>query len=197
MSLDLANPWQRQEFLVERALAHGHVVLTGLGLGLLARDLELLDCVEKVTVLEADKDVIDLWRTLCRINNYQPQKIEVINQRADQVQQIKHDCLFLDHWESHSENLVVAEARTLASQSSADTVWFWPGALYYMQWCKQGQHAMTTDTYQQWRDHVAIPKLPQAAPIQVLVNQYQVYKEADYEGYRSMLANWSKAPLLE
>lgn len=197
MTVDNHDPWQRREFLVEHDLAHGHVVLTGLGLGLLARDLEQLDRVHRITVLEANRDVIEIWHELCRVNDYRAKKIQILNQRADQVQTIAHDCLFLDHWESHSEHYVIGEAQTLASQSSAEVVWFWPGALYYMQWCQRRQQAMSADTYQQWRDHVAIPKLPKDPAMEVLVNQYRVYKEADYEGYRSMIANWSKAPLLD
>jgi hypothetical protein len=172
-------------------------VLTGLGLGLLARDLEQLDRVHKITVLEANRDVIEIWHELCRVNDYEAKKIQILNGRAEDAKNIEHDCLFLDHWESHSEQHVIGEAQTLAGQSSAEVVWFWPGALYYMQWCRRRQQAMSANTYQQWRDHVAILKLPKDIAIEVLVNQYRVYKEADYEGYRSMIANWSKAPLLD
>jgi hypothetical protein len=197
MTLDGDNPWQRQEFLVEHQLARGHVVLTGLGLGLLARDLEQLEGVREITVLEAHSDVIEIWHELCRVNGYQTKKIQILNGRAEDAKNIAHDCLFLDHWESHSEHVVVSEARALAGRSSAEVVWFWPGALYYMQWCQRQQREISAGTYHQWLDHVAIDKLPQEVPIQVLENQYRIYKEADYEGYRSMLANWSKAPLLE
>lgn len=77
--------------------AHGDVFIAGLGLGLIVREIQVKDDVTSITVLEKNKEVIDLVVP----NNLFNGKVKIINGDAWEYEfqkGTKFDSLYLDIW---------------------------------------------------------------------------------------------------
>ena len=112
---------QIEEFKSSYELAHGHCVLTGLGLGILPAMLLKNPRVTKITVFELSKDVIDFNRAL---NNIDP-RITIIQGFAQTIRNIEADCLLLDHYEFESIEWIKNDINMIYSQNKIPLVWFW------------------------------------------------------------------------
>jgi hypothetical protein len=115
------NKEEIKDFNSSNELAHGHCVLTGLGLGIFPAMLLENPRVTKITVFEMSQDVIDFNRAL---NNIDP-RITVICKFAQNIKDIEADCLLLDHYEFESIEWIKNDIEMIYSQNKIPLVWFW------------------------------------------------------------------------
>lgn len=90
---------QVKEMYSQYDMAHGRVLLTGFGFGLLASWIASKPEVKSVTVVELYKDVVDVFL----LNNKLSDKIEIVFCDASKYITNEHyDCVFLDHYEQQN-----------------------------------------------------------------------------------------------
>jgi hypothetical protein len=121
MTYSPVHKHQIKEFYSSYELAHGHCILTGLGLGILPAMLLENPKVTKITVFELSQDVIDFNRAL---NNIDP-RITIIRESAQNIKNMNADCLLLDHYEFESIDFIKNDIKMIYSQNNIPLVWFW------------------------------------------------------------------------
>lgn len=67
------SPSEMADMEVMASYAQGHVFVAGLGLGLLAHKLAENEKVDKITIVEINKNIIDL------VKDYLPEKVEIVH----------------------------------------------------------------------------------------------------------------------
>ncbi len=110
--------------------ARGHTVVMGLGMGWVAANIALQPAVDRVTVVERDGDVLELFG-LCRVLEGLPEsatrKMELV--RADalqwQPQGTPVDFLYADIWLNLAEPETLAEVQRMQANVRAAQVYFW------------------------------------------------------------------------
>jgi hypothetical protein len=103
-------------------LAHGNVLLTGLGFGILAVALAQKENVSSVTVLELNSDVTKAFLE----NNSQNDKIKIIQGDATSyTTDLKYDCLLPDHYEFQSDSWKLRDMSNIFKRVDAETYWPW------------------------------------------------------------------------
>jgi hypothetical protein len=86
----------REQLYSSYDLAHGKVLLTGFGFGVLADWIASKDNVSEVHVIEKYPDVIECFLK----NNNMPNKIKIIIADASEYKSNEeYDCIFIDHYE--------------------------------------------------------------------------------------------------
>ncbi|WP_010459418.1 hypothetical protein [Acidovorax radicis] len=110
--------------------ARGHTVVMGLGMGWVAANIALQPTVERVTVVERDGDVLELFRR-CRVLEGLPEaaarKVELVQADALQWQPqgAPVDFLYADIWLYLAEPQTLAEVQRMQANVLATQVYFW------------------------------------------------------------------------
>lgn len=110
--------------------ARGHTVVMGLGMGWVAANMALQPSVNRVTVVERDGDVLELFRR-CRVLEGLPQsaaaKVELVQADALQWQPpgAPVDFLYADIWLHLAEPQALAEVQRMQANVRAAQVYFW------------------------------------------------------------------------
>lgn len=123
MYLDRYTNKEIKEFYSQYDMAHGDVLISGFGFGILTCWLASKPEVNSVTVLEVSKDIYDIFL----INNKLPDKVNVIITDASEYKTDKHfDCLFLDHYETNTNEWVFKDIKNIINNiPNHDLLWFW------------------------------------------------------------------------
>jgi hypothetical protein len=106
---------------------HGHTVVVGLGLGLVARELEKNRKVKCVSIIERNPDVIELNRPTLKVGPRQPKAFRnvewTIEMDLEELTRIPVDCiiwdLFVGEGQSHFASAIIVYK---ALRDQADTV---------------------------------------------------------------------------
>jgi hypothetical protein len=160
MGYDYSNHWQAREFYIEIELAKGVCITTGLGLGILQTNLCLKEDVTKVIVYEKSSDVIDIFYKMIEKNNFDISKLEIKQSDADTIEGEVCDCLFPDHFESESDDYVIANVRKLSEQNEAKLVWYWPAGYHFLKFLTLNALTANCDSYIKWAGNTGIKNLP-------------------------------------
>jgi hypothetical protein len=103
-------------------LAHGEVIISGLGFGILALWLCNKPEVSHVTVLEVSKDVIDVFKA----SNAVPHNMTILECDASKfVSSKKYDCLFLDHYEKQRFDWRIKNMKQVCKNINHNIFWSW------------------------------------------------------------------------
>jgi hypothetical protein len=147
-----------KEFNSSYDVAYGHCVLSGLGLGVLPALLLQKPEVKNITVYEINEDVVKLNKIVGFVDL---NKITVINKSIEEVNNIKCDCLLLDHYEFESENYILNNMKTITNNINYDKVWFWKAEYFILLNYLYGNSKLTlTESYLEWMaKYNHIPKL--------------------------------------
>lgn len=109
--------------------ARGHTVVMGLGMGWVAVNMALNPAVRKVTIIERDPEVIDLFQLSGALNALQSaitDKIRVV--RADALEwrpEESVDFLYADIWQRLEEPQTLDDVRRMQANVQADVIYFW------------------------------------------------------------------------
>ena len=112
---------QAKQFYSHYNLAYGHVVCTGLGFGTREKWLSSKPEVEKITVIEAFKPIIDYHKD---IGTEWSDKIEIIHCDANDYKG-KCDFLSLDHYEFNDIQSIIDSIKRIAKNVKHKSIWFW------------------------------------------------------------------------
>lgn len=102
--------------------AHGDVLVTGLGFGLVALWLCNKPEVKSVTVLEISEEVIALFKSA----NEVPDKLTILNTDALTFETDDYyDCILLDHYETQDMDWRIANMRDICERIKHESFWAW------------------------------------------------------------------------
>lgn len=107
----------------------GHVVVMGLGLGWLAANAALNPKVTKVTIIELDPSVIELFNNLGSLKGLSDDiknKITIIC--ADALKwksEINVDFLYVDIWKNLNEDSALNDVRIIQNNLNATVIYYW------------------------------------------------------------------------
>ena len=139
MTYDMTTYQQIYQLQLEFETGVGHIVLTGLGLGILTILLAKKPSVESVTVYELNESVIKLFYFFCNKNKIPKcilDKIKIINQDANSFNNQTFDYGFLDHYELETPGEIIDSVKSISVRNNIKNVWFWPLRGFYVQWAK-------------------------------------------------------------
>lgn len=109
--------------------AHGHTVIMGLGMGWVALNAALNPAVERVTVVELDREVIKLFEASGVLKQLPPEitaKIEVVHADALEWQPEEPvDFLYADIWRPIADTMALGDTRRMQRNVQAQQVYFW------------------------------------------------------------------------
>jgi hypothetical protein len=110
--------------------AYGHTVIMGLGLGWIAINTAMNERVEKVTVVELDPEVIDLFNQSGAPDHLPVKvlnKIEIVLSDAMKwrSEKRKTNFLYVDIWRTLAEPSVMNDLRSMQNNLCADLIYYW------------------------------------------------------------------------
>lgn len=109
--------------------AYGHTVVMGLGMGWVAINIALNPTVERVTVIELDPEVIELFDHSQAISGLPEDirnKLEIVQADALQWQPDSPvDFLYADIWRCLEEPQTLDDVRRMQANVQAETIYFW------------------------------------------------------------------------
>lgn len=109
--------------------AFGHTVVMGLGMGWVAVNCALNAAVHKVTIIERDPDVIELFRTSGALDGLAADvtvKIRIVQDDAlTWLPDEAVDFLYADIWRCLEEPQTLDDVRQMQSHVQAGTIYFW------------------------------------------------------------------------
>lgn len=122
MQLNIKTNMEVKELYSSYDLAYGDVLLTGFGFGILPLWLASKPGVKSVTVLEKNKEIVDIFLK----NNTLPDTVKIIFTDAKTYTSGKdYDCLLLDHFADHVA-FPYEEVRQIAKNiSNHNLLWYW------------------------------------------------------------------------
>ncbi|QWS69895.1 polyamine aminopropyltransferase [Vibrio phage vB_VpS_PG28] len=131
-------------FHIERA--NGHVVIVGLGMGMILMNVLRKPEVTKVTVVELDPEIITLFKTVSGYENWEGlDKLEILNTDALQpdetvVAQVRGcDYLYADIWELVASEGALEDMKTICKWAEPKAASYWCCEIDIMLYCaKQG-----------------------------------------------------------
>lgn len=123
MTLDPSSNKQIKEFYSQYDMAHGNVLLTGFGFGILSSWIASKPNVESVTVVEISEDVVNVFLK----NNSISDKIKIIIDDASKYKdENTYDCLFLDHYETQNDFWFVKDLKRISKNIPNHKIfWSW------------------------------------------------------------------------
>lgn len=109
--------------------AYGHTVVMGLGMGWVAINIALNPAVKRVTVIELDPEVIELFdhsQAICGLPENISHKIQIVQADALQWQADSSvDFLYVDIWRGLEEQQTLDDVRRMQANVQAETIYFW------------------------------------------------------------------------
>ncbi|MBS4096759.1 MAG: hypothetical protein KGZ83_07995 [Sulfuricella sp.] len=137
--------------------AHGHSVVMGLGMGWVAANVALNPAVSKVTVIERDPEVIDLFS---RVQNFAGlpaearAKLNLVEADALFWQPGEPvDFLYADIWRTLEEPQTLDDVRAMQANVAANEVYFWGQELFIHKLATPGPQDAAGP--EQWAESVA------------------------------------------
>jgi hypothetical protein len=156
MTYDFYTHEQVFEVFSHYYLAKGHCICTGLGFG--ARESWLLNNkrVNKITVIEKSKDIIEYHK---ENNPDLMSRIEVIN--SDCLQYFGEcDTLLLDHYENESSDEILKNAKIVSDNIKCDNMFIWPLEKILISTKNNYPNLSFLDIYNQIKKEYSLNKLP-------------------------------------
>jgi hypothetical protein len=113
----------REQIYTSYDLAHGKVLLTGFGFGILSDWIASKDSVTEVHVIEKYPDVIECFLK----NNKMPNKVKLIIADASEYRSDEsYDCIFIDHYEILSLSEISKEIFKVSKNiPNHSVIWGW------------------------------------------------------------------------
>jgi len=123
MTYGLWHNIQAKEFYACYDLAHGTVIMSGLGFGILPIWIASKPGVDKVIVYEVSQEIIHMFLKA----NYCPQNMQIICADINQIKfNDKFDCLFLDHYEKEDSLIKLTNMMQISeNMPNHDIFWAW------------------------------------------------------------------------
>lgn len=109
------TPMEKRTNLEFCEKAHGDVLIGGLGIGLIILAIQNKEDVDSITVIEKEKDIIDLVKPQLPLNN----KVKIINSDVYEWKPNdgeKYNCIYMDIWNFVNEDVYYNEMTPLVDK---------------------------------------------------------------------------------
>ena len=159
MSYNAQSSEEACELYSSFRVAEGHVLCTGLGLGLRESWLLRKSEVKSITVIEKNQCIIDFHK---EFNPELLKNIKIVQSNASEYK-ASCDTLLLDHYNQEPWNLVLEDIDKVCGNIECNKMWFWPLEEYLVETSKPGHYYRS---YLELRER--LPKLPE-------ISSYDVY----------------------
>jgi hypothetical protein len=151
---------EQESHMPHVAVATGHVVVAGLGMGMVTYNLARKPEVLSVTVVEKDPSVVALMDKISDWRSW-PKVTLVRGDALDFVPSGPVDFLYADIWEHLSADESLPLTQAIQRNVQAKRVGFWGQELEYFTWCIRNKLTLDqTLLNRTFRDYVAFTKLP-------------------------------------
>ena len=141
-------------------LMHGHVVIAGLGMGLALYNALLRPAVRRVTVLERDPEVIDLFAAIGGSDWPAPDRfaIEQIDARAWQSSK-PVDYLYADIWDKLGAAEAADDTRAICRNSRPKSAGYWGMEANFVSFLAANRHRppVTRPQFRAWARTLGLP----------------------------------------
>jgi 16S rRNA A1518/A1519 N6-dimethyltransferase RsmA/KsgA/DIM1 with predicted DNA glycosylase/AP lyase activity len=142
-------------------IAHGRVLITGLGFGILLKALDAKQEVESITVIEKEQDIIDAFLK----NNRVSDKVKIIKDDATTyAPEEEYDCLLPDHYEKQTWEWKVNDMNAISKRIKHKHFWPWSiELLFFKKVYPKNEHTKDialmlsenpSEVYKKWQDFI-------------------------------------------
>ncbi len=177
MDYDVNDHFSAREQFFEINIAYGHVLVTGLGLGVRESILLSKPEVSKITIIEKNRDVIEIFNTLCIESNINLEKVEILNIDAEFLEDFQVDCIFLDHYEHEYIEEIEKSVRSISKKNQCSKLWFWKAWVSYFIWIIEKRENIDYQNFQLWCNNINIDNLERDVNEDML---FEIRKLYDY-----------------
>lgn len=120
-----------QSMFIPISFAFGDVITAGLGLGYYALAVAAKDEVDKVTVFESNRNVIDFFtKSFSKRRGFD--KIDIVNEDVRKLKDARADFVFMDVYQTLLPDQVVDDIRLFSKNNSFDNYRFWGQERVYL-----------------------------------------------------------------
>jgi hypothetical protein len=163
------------EVFLEINLGYGTVITTGLGLGIKETLLANKPEVDQVIVYEKNLDVIEIFKIFCQESNYDSRKIKIINQDADLMSGLSADCIFIDHFENESLDVIENRARKISNSNTCSLFWYWTAWNSYFVDIMKLKQPVSQESFIKWCLSKKIDSLISEIPNDIFQEAHKLY----------------------
>jgi len=156
------TPMERESLVLHARQAHGHVVLAGLGMGLLLYNIAKKKEVTRVDVIERDQRLIDMLPQMTDLRQWPGwEKVNLIRANAFSWKPSSPpDFLSVDIWLELGTMSMMRDTRRVQDQVKAKEVAIWGQELEFISWCDREGKRPESLTHQDYLDFVKESNLP-------------------------------------
>lgn len=147
---------EAHELKLHYNLANGHVIATGLGLGIREQLLLSKDDVKSLTVLEKSSDLINFHKTYSKWTSNP--KLDIINISAEKYKGTC-DVLLLDHYEQQNFIAILNNVINISNNIRCNAMWFWPFEDYILRNSKDYNYTLL-ESYNDLKNKYSFNKFP-------------------------------------
>lgn len=154
------TPMELESNALGAMLAHGNVVICGLGMGVVTIAALNNPSVDEVTVLERDPGVIELFKRITHLTPQQRAKLKIIRADANTwICKVKPDFLYIDIWPTLGTKQALPAAQSISQRIQPAEVYYWGQELDMALWALQDKQPTpyTVDTWNQFCRHAKLP----------------------------------------
>ena len=156
------SPMEIESQMPHVAAAEGHTVVVGGGMGLYLYNVLKKDSVSRVTLVEADRSVIDLIEHFAlRMEWPNFEKLTIIESDIFELNMLndKVDFLYVDIWPELMDSYALSDTQFIQGNLKAEEVGFWGQELEFISWMKDSniQLPTTPDLLSIWADEIDLP----------------------------------------
>lgn len=155
------TPMERESLAPHAACAYGNVVIMGLGMGLLLYNILQREEVERVTIIECDREIVELFHHIATPEAWDNwHKAEIVIADALHWQPSEPvDFLSVDIWPKLWDNRLLEDSRKIQRNVNAKQVALWGQELDFMGYvAERGYDA--PPTLEQYCEYVQFLGLP-------------------------------------
>lgn len=119
------------------AVAHGIVVICGLGMGVMAYAVSALRAVERVVVVERDPEVIAMFRQFAAFDRWpQRGKVELVQDDACAYRRADVDFLYADIWPYYRMDAMITDMQRMHANMPSPRCGYWGQELDMVDWAR-------------------------------------------------------------
>ncbi len=166
----MSNCWDELESQAPQvAMAAGHVVIMGAGMGVALYNLLLKPEVTRVTLVERDPAVVEMLRLVAGLESWPGlDKFNLVVGDALEYQPDGPvDYLYVDIWATMDDPQVLSDMQRIQSRVQARRVCWWGQEVHFLYWLSQQRLPLpaTLVYYPRWAGRLQLPLIGQDDPV--------------------------------
>jgi len=150
-------PMESESQYYHNEYAFGHVIVMGAGMGLLPYNLLRNPNVDRITIIEKDRDVYDHWFNYTGASSWPNQAVKMLQLHHADAREFRGECdtLIADIWADIGADELEEDMATFRKNVKFKRMMCWGAELAFISWCiKEGVNALTAsdEHAQRWSE---------------------------------------------